>query len=89
VYRRCGNIHGHRSRRAPWCGGDFFREISLTMSKPRISYVDSSTVDDAAAASTDASMAPGFETFDVLKRPKQVEDYRAEVNSEPARQAAE
>ncbi|HJS62766.1 MAG TPA: carboxymuconolactone decarboxylase family protein [Pseudolabrys sp.] len=39
-------------------------------------------------AGTDASMAPGFETFDTLKRSKQAEDYWAKVNSKPARQAA-
>jgi alkylhydroperoxidase family enzyme len=38
---------------------------------------------------TDASMAPGFETFDALKRSKQAEDYWAKVNSKPAGQAAE
>jgi hypothetical protein len=47
------------------------------MTKPRISHVDPS------------SMAPGFETFDALKRSKQAEDYWAKVNSKPARQAAE
>jgi alkylhydroperoxidase family enzyme len=40
-------------------------------------------------AGTDASMAPGFETFDALKRSKQAEDYWAKVNSKPAGQAAE
>ena len=40
-------------------------------------------------AGTDASMAPGFETFDALKRSKTAEDYWAKVNSKPARQAAE
>jgi hypothetical protein len=40
-------------------------------------------------AGTDAWMAPGFETFDALKRSKQAEDYCAKVNSRPARQAAE
>jgi alkylhydroperoxidase family enzyme len=40
-------------------------------------------------AGTDASMAPGFESFDALKRSKQAEDYWAKVNSKPAGQAAE
>jgi alkylhydroperoxidase family enzyme len=40
-------------------------------------------------AGTDASMAPGFETFDALKRSKQAEDYWAKVNSKSAGQAAE
>jgi hypothetical protein len=40
-------------------------------------------------AGTDASMAPGFESFDALKRSKQAEDYWAKVNSKPSGQAAE
>jgi alkylhydroperoxidase family enzyme len=40
-------------------------------------------------AGTDASMAPGFETSDALKRSKQAEDYWAKINMKSAKQAAE
>jgi alkylhydroperoxidase family enzyme len=40
-------------------------------------------------AGTDASMAPGFETADALKRSKEAEDYWARINGKPSKQAAE
>src|SRR5512141_3157309 len=40
-------------------------------------------------AGTDASMAPGFETEDALKRSKQAADYWAKIAPKPASQAAE
>jgi len=40
-------------------------------------------------AGTDASMAPGFETADALKRSKEAEDYWARINAKPSKQAAE
>src|SRR4029078_7061951 len=48
VQRRCGNMRDDRNRPVPRCGCDFFPGDSLTMSKPRISYVDPSTIDDPA-----------------------------------------
>src|SRR5713101_8253557 len=40
-------------------------------------------------AGSDASMAPGFETDDALKRSKQAADYWAKTNAKPQSQAAE
>src|SRR4029434_2802231 len=40
-------------------------------------------------AGTDASMAPGFESPDALKRSAEAEDYSARINAKPAKQAAE
>jgi alkylhydroperoxidase family enzyme len=40
-------------------------------------------------AGTDASMAPGFETEDALKRAKQATDYWAKTGAKPQSQAAE
>src|SRR5262245_29713376 len=40
-------------------------------------------------AGTDASMAPGFETADALKRSKEAEDYWARIDGKPSKQAAE
>jgi hypothetical protein len=53
---------------------------SLTMSKPRISYVDPSMVDDSAMIAELERCARGS---------RRVEDGCAKINSKPARQAAE
>ena len=42
-----------------------------------------------ATGRREAPMAPGFESYDALKRSKEADQYWTKVNSKPATQAAE